>query len=219
VKLTLTPLEGVDVLTGSGEISSNDVLVLKAGIKKLFLSGKNRIVLELPEAGKIPVDVLREVAQLDIIARELSGRVVLAGVKPDTKAQIGRFGSPPIIECFDLKEDAIRFFNPPPRTNALKLPPVVEVKAAAPSTAAELEAKAKAAQQYKADIRQKEITDLGALRKLVSQLENENKLLKGQLLTMLNQRVNPPNETSYQTKIRALESRIEELFGEAAPKA
>ncbi len=59
MKLTLADQEGVTVLTGTGEITEHDIQVLRAGLTKLFKSGKNRVVVDIPEADKLPPEILR----------------------------------------------------------------------------------------------------------------------------------------------------------------
>src|SRR5262245_15056237 len=107
MKLSLSEQSGVWILTGVGDISEHDIQVLKAGLTKLFNSGKNRIVVDLPEADRIPPEMLREIARLDITARELSGRIVLAGINSRLREQIESFSKPPVVECVESKEAGV----------------------------------------------------------------------------------------------------------------
>jgi hypothetical protein len=227
LKLSLRSLNGVEILTGSEEISSRVIQVLRAGITRLMKSGKNRIVFEVPSAEKLPPDVLREISQLDLLARELSGRVILAGNSPVLRQQIVRFAQPPIIECFDSVTAAIQYFAPPKPAdseNLAKAPPAAgpaTVTKPVAATAAASPAAAAAPEQTAARsiIRQKELTELTEFRKRISQLENENQLLKDRVLAALVQRRVPATPAAAQKKIEALEQKIEELLTEVGQPA
>lgn len=234
MKLSLKSQNGIEVLTGGGEISAHDLQILRAGIMKLFQSGKNKIVLEIPEAEKLPPEILREVSKLDLMARELSGRLVLAGVNTVLREQITRFAQPPVIQCFDSKEDAIKHLHqspsqsqpapvtaaPPPSPSQAPAPAPTPAQAPAPAAPAPTgEASADHAQQYKTDIRQKELGDLGSLRKTISSLENENKLLRDQLIVAITHRREAHSEIAAQKQIEALEKKLEEMLDESKPAA
>lgn len=113
MKIALTAEKSIPILTVSEGITSHDLQVLRAGIIQLFKSGKNKIILELPNLDSVPGEVIRELSSFDIMARELSGRLIVAGVSPGLKTKIEVFAKPPIILTFENREKALEFFTAP----------------------------------------------------------------------------------------------------------
>jgi anti-anti-sigma regulatory factor len=203
MKLSLSEQAGVWILSGTGEISDHDIQVLKAGLTKLFNSGKNRIVIDLADAERIPPEMLREIARLDITARELSGRVVLSGINERLKEQIAQFAVPSVVECVESKEAAVAKLQE-------KGPPPTAAPAPTPGAPTD---------QYKADIRQKEIGETGELRKRVEKLQKQNELLIEQLKTALLARRVPSGDAALKSEITALEEKIGQLLGQRQAKS
>ncbi len=196
MKLTLKSENGIEILTGASSITVNDFRVLKAGISKIFHAGKNKIILELPDSESISFEVLRELATLNTLARELSGQIVLSSLKPETKAQIASFAQSPVIECAITREEALKFFKPKPQT---------PTPASSPSADPE---KSEAKTQF----RSKELSDSTELRKEVERLHEENEQLKKSLHALILRRKDPPDEKSYQQTILNLQEQIEKLI-------
>jgi hypothetical protein len=200
MKLGLGEENGVCVLTGTGEISDHDVQVLKAGLTKLFSSGKNRIVVHITQATVVPPEMSREIAKLDQVARSRGGRVVVslpAGL-PGLRASVEEAAAPADIEVFDSKEAAVK-----------------KLRATEGGLAAVAAAPAKAPPenpQFKADIRQKELTESGDLRKRIEVLEKQNELLIDQLKAALQARRVPPGDVALRSEISALEEKIQQLL-------
>jgi hypothetical protein len=188
MKLALSTQDNISVLAGTEEITVRDVKVLQAGLKKLLTAGKNRIILFLPDTERLPPEIIREISQFDMLARELSGRIILAGNSPKLKEQVQLFAKPPVIACFDSKEAALQEFK-----NQQSAQQPAPSKPLTPE-----EIKKESAQQSE-------------ILKKVSVLEDENALLKEQLLTVLSSRKTPPNEAAYQARIQILEKQVEEL--------
>ncbi len=193
MKLKLETIRDVSVLTASGPMDSENFAVLKAGIRKLLKDGKNRIVLELPDSGTLPPDVLRELAVLNLTAAELSGSIVLAKIAPLTRAKIESFSKPPVVRCFAEREQAFDFF----------LPSTQEIPAAPPPPTP-----AGSAPPMKEEIRAKELGDLGALRKELVELQSENKELKARLTELVLVRRDPPDLESWRQKVAQLEQEL-----------
>jgi anti-anti-sigma regulatory factor len=210
MKLALSEQTGVWILSGTGDISEHDIQVLKAGLTKLFNSGKNRIVIDLPEAERIPPEMLREIARLDITARELSGRIVLAGINAGLREQIAQFAIPPVIECVESKEAAVTKLLEKAEEKATEKPGPAGAAAPPPD-----EEKVK---QYKADIRQKELGEPGELRKRVEKLQKQNELLIEQLKTALLARRVPVGDAGLRGEIAALEEKLGQLLGQKQNK-
>jgi anti-anti-sigma regulatory factor len=223
MKLAMSDQSGVWILTGTGDISEHDIQVLKAGLTKLFNSGKNKIVIDLPESERIPPEMLREIARLDITARELSGRIVLAGINARLREQIAQFAMPPVVECVESKEAAVKKLleNPAEKAAPAMAAAAPAAPAAAPAakgTAAPAAGAPEAATQYKADIRQKELGESGELRKRVEKLQKQNELLIDQLKTALQAKRVPPGDAALRSEIASLEEKIAQLLGQRQGK-
>jgi hypothetical protein len=91
--------------------------------------------------------------------------------------------------------------NPtPPKAFSLDATPAPESPPAAVS-----DDKAK---QYKAEIRGKEMGDLGTVRKKLSELEAENSELKGRIAELIVTRRDPPDLDSWKEKVTLLEKQL-----------
>ena len=64
------------------DLGNDGIAVLKAGLTKLLQNGKNRIIVHLFDCESLSSDVIRELAILDVFARELSGKIVLVSNVP-----------------------------------------------------------------------------------------------------------------------------------------
>ncbi|MDR3606139.1 MAG: hypothetical protein P4M08_02030 [Oligoflexia bacterium] len=193
MKLALSSEKNAEILSVTGPIVAHDVNVLRAGIQKILKTGKNKIVLELVQSESVPAEVLRTIASIDLIARELSGRIVLAGITPGLRTRIDAFAQPPTILCFETRAQAIEFLTAPPK-------PEVGPEESKP---AESELKLQA--------------DFSNLRERVAELERRNKLLEEQVVRTTIARRAPPNEAVYLAKIRNLEAKIQEFLATPPP--
>ena len=225
MKLSLTQEGDIQILTAKEQITPADTKVLKAGIAKLFKYGKNKIILELTEDQTIPNEVLRELAALDVLARELAGRILLSGVSKDTIKKIELFAIPPIIPCFATRAEAVAAIRSSQGTTdaakdeaklghsqlapapmaapaPMESPQVAAVKstkvapAPAPTTPAVLSSDGS--------------VDPALLAKL-SKLEEDNLKLKDQIRAMTVLRREPPDQSAFKSRIKELEDQLEEL--------
>lgn len=212
MKIALSSEKNVAILSVSDTVDDREIQVLRAGIKKILGSGKNRIVLELQGTQDLSSDILRELAAFDALARELSGRVVLAGVSATLKTKIETFAKPPLILCFETRAKAIEFLTEPPKP---EIPPAA-VAAAQAAPAPEQLKELQALQQ-----------EQGALRGRLQQLEKENAGLREQIVAATIARRPPADEAQYIDRIQKLEAKTEKLLADltaataaaAAPKA
>ena len=220
MKLTLSKDRNVDILNAAGAIEERDVKILKVGITKLIKDGKNQVAIEISEP-RVPTDLLRDLVELDLLARELSGRVVIIALSAELKTQVETYSNPPTLGVFSDRDSACAHFEslnaaplaPIPTTTAegLDLAAVAgDVSAAVtptnPAQAAEEQKK------YKEDIRKRELTDIGDLRKTIARLEEENKALLTQMETLVADRRAPPNEAAYIERVRDLEDKLVRLM-------
>lgn len=199
MKLALSLQDGISVLSGSGEISPHDVAVLRAGLTKLLRSGRNRIVLDLPEAKSFPAELLAEVSKLDQLARELSGRIALACKKELTQSSA--------FQCFESKDLALESFRKPAA-------PPAPAPAAPPAPAQPGEPPVDPQKAFKEELRQRELGETGELRKRAERLEQENKVLLEQLHAAWLKGVQhaPPN--THDAEVDVLRQQIQSLLNE-----
>lgn len=196
MKLTLESVRDINILQATGEMTPENFAVLKAGVKKLFKDGKNKIILELPESDSISPEILRELAVLNLTAAELAGQIILAVIEPLTRAKIDSFSKPPAVRCFATREAAIQSFHPNSTEPTHDHPPVPIADA----------------NVLKAEIRASELGDLGELRKRLVELENENRELSRRITEIILIRRDPPDLESWKTKVSELEKGIEEAM-------
>lgn len=239
MKLRLEAVKDISVLVVEGAITPENFAVLRAGIKKLFKDGKNKIILELPDSGTFTPPILREIASLNLMAAELAGSIVLAQIAPLTRAKIEAFSKPPAVRCFADREAAAEFFYPKGSEEIPKAPattpsqtapvpsvtpnplPASNVESPTPSKGFSLDVPAPTsgsataastsedrATQFKAEIRAKEMGDLGATRKKLSELEAENTELKSRLAELVISRRDPPDLDAWKEKVSILERKL-----------
>jgi anti-anti-sigma regulatory factor/regulator of replication initiation timing len=111
MKIQLSQVSNINVLTVSDGVDLHSFNVLKAGVTKLFQDGKNKIIIHLQGIAHMPPEVMREIALLDLTAKELSGRIAASGVGEELKKEFMAFSKPPAIPFFATLEGAIEFFQ------------------------------------------------------------------------------------------------------------
>jgi hypothetical protein len=223
MKLKLESVRDISVLVVEGAITPESFAVLKAGIKKLFRDGKNKIILELPDSGGFTPTVLREIAVLNLTAAELSGSIALAQIAPLTRAKIEAFSKPPIVNCFSSRAEAVESFypkTPEPSNGPMAAPAPASAASPADAKITDTNSADEAAMHYKEQLKQRESGELGELRKRLVELENENVELKARLTEIVIVRREPPDVEAWREKVTILEKQVSEAIKaaqEAAP--
>ncbi len=221
MQLKLESMRDISILVVQGEMTPENFAILKAGIKKLFRDGKNKIVLEFPESGSFTPTVLREIAILNLTAAELSGSIALAQIAPLTRAKIEAFSKPPVVSCFSTREEALESFYPKEEPDEKPVGPAVgSTPPPAPMAVDTNALDEEAAMQYRQQLKERESGELGELRKRLVQLENENVELKSQISQMIVTRREPPDVEAWREKVTILERQVSEAIKtaqEAAP--
>ena len=211
MKLKLRAAGDVSVLTVLELQTDENLAVLRAGLVSAMKAGKNRFVLELNNSSAIPPTVLRELARLRLLANELSGDIVLAGVGPEVRLKIETFAKPSVIPVFDTVTGALQFFRPPapppPALPPLAPPPVK----AAPPVGEE-------AKQFKEQIRDRELGEVGQLRKVIERLTAENRALQETLSRRVVERRAPADLQGYREKLQLLEAQLAEILSKPPEK-
>lgn len=214
MKISLSRDRAVDILTAAGPIEPRDAEILKAGVSKLIRDGKNQIAIEISEA-RVPTEMIRELVALDLLARELSGRVIVVTAQKPLRIEIENFARPTTLESFESRAQALEFFD---KINAAPLAPLPVAPSASTSLPAAPPVDQKPAEEevklLKEQIRERELKEVGELRKTIARLEDENKALLAQLQTLVMERRAPPDEAAYRERVRDLEDKLEKLMEE-----
>lgn len=225
MKLKLDTVRDINILQALGSVTPENFAVLRAGIKKLLASGKNKIILDLPDAAGFEQPVLKEISVLNALASELSGQILLSSINAEAKKKIEELSKPISMNCFSDREKAIEFFYPKNATGASPAPvaqPAASTPAAATTpTAAAAPAPADEEKEklLKRDIRAKEIGDLGEARKRISELETENLELKQRISETVLIRREPPDVGAWREKTEKLEKDLAEAIKTAQDAA
>lgn len=143
LKLKLTEEGGIHILQLNGELDSQAYDVLKAGVIKLFRDGKNKMILDFKEAVVPDSAIFKDLGNLNSIARELAGEIILIHLSQGDKIKVESLAKPALIQCYETKEAALQILKKvkadKEESDKLRKPlaagviPPVGVPAAAPS--------------------------------------------------------------------------------------
>jgi hypothetical protein len=205
MKLALREEDGFSILDVDGSVGAHEVSVLKAGLTRLLQRGKNRIILHLLGTQELPREVIWEIAVLDVLARELSGRILIASNNPDLKEQVKAFAKPPVIPILDSVKKAMEL------SKDLDLLEGEESGESAAELAKKLEEKEHEVGALKAQLKLADTRDLSNLRAQNAELKGKVQLLEDQVETLLRERVQPVLAEGEAEKIRVLEDTVKRM--------
>jgi anti-anti-sigma regulatory factor len=205
MKLGLELKEGISILSVTGPVDLHSFAIVKAGITKIFRDGKNRIALNLSGAESLDTEVIREIAILDILARELAGRIALVVASSEIKQNIVSFSRPPVVPIFDSIAQALDFFRKAgkedieePVENTKELNRILKLKEQ------EIEA-------LQAQLKQNDRSELQTARAEAAQASAQYKQLLLQVKELILERRKPLEESAALDKALALEGEVKEL--------
>jgi anti-anti-sigma regulatory factor len=209
MKVSLRQEDSASILEIQGSIDSHNFAVLKAGLTRLLQNGKNRIVLHLQSPAGLSSDVLREIAILDVFARELSGKLVIASDNIELKKKVESFAKPPLVAFLPSVAKALEYLKDLDALegdeggeNLVELQKELEMEKAA---RASLEARLKLADT---SVAQK-------IRAENAMMKDRVKFLEGQLQELLGgERKQPSEAVGYLEKIQVLEATVKRLGGD-----
>ncbi len=135
MKLSLKAEKDVTILCVAGPVSPESFKVIKAGITKLLKEGKNKLVIELNQWSDVTNEVIQEISQLNSIAQELAGKIIISQADDGTKAKIKSFSTPHPLVTFDKTTDALQSFVQPTAIPSVPATPSAP-KPATPTTPA-----------------------------------------------------------------------------------
>ncbi|MGZ3694818.1 MAG: STAS domain-containing protein [Bdellovibrionota bacterium] len=214
MKLSLRQEDGVSILEVAGAVDLQNFQILKAGISKLLRDGKNRIVLKVNDADQIPSDVLRELAIVDVFARELSGKIVLASENEKLKESVRAFAKPPVIPILSTVALCLEYFKTLANDEEEGGATSAEIKKA-------LEGKDREIAALEARIKLLDPKELQKVQAQRAELQTKVTLLEGQVAEFMKAQRDPGDVAGFLEKITFLEDNVKKLAGasaEAAPK-
>lgn len=206
MKLKLSEYKGIHILTVTGPVVERDFSVLKAGMTKLFQTGKNRMILELVSASELDDSYIRELGKMNLLAREMAGEVVVVAPEPQLRQKIENFGLPNAVTCKEDKAAAYEIFVAKAASSAA--PTIATPKA--------MEALNEEIKKLRELLKSKEGGEAQNLKSENAQLKSEKAKLEDQLLQMVIQRRLPADEGSFREKVRMLEEECDRLLAKVA---
>jgi anti-anti-sigma regulatory factor len=214
MKLALRQVDGVSILDVSGPVDLASFQVLKAGISKLMRDGKNRIVLQITDADQIPSEVMRELAIVDLFARELSGKIILASANEKLKENVRAFAKPPVIPILSTVELCLEYFK--------NLTDEEEGGESSAEQKKALDAKEKEITALNARLKQLDPAEIQKVRSEKAELQMKVTLLESQVAEFIKHQRDPGDVAGFLEKITFLEDNVKKLgaaSGEAPKKA
>lgn len=226
MKLELGREGNIEILKVTGPISTENLQVLRAGVTKLLRAGRNRIVLQMLGPQTWEAEVMRELAALNLLARELAGDVVLAGLDAQARAKVKGFAKPPAIPFFEDVAAAVDSLRPKSKQASeadLVAPANVAVPSlvatatpmASPAAAGSGSAETEVA-RLKTLLHEKETQGIGTLRKEVERLKAENARLAETVQALFVEKRAAPDLLTSREKITMLESQVADLLEKMA---
>lgn len=209
MKVSLGLKEGVSILAVEGAVDMHNFVVLKAGVTKIFRDGKNRIALDFTKAEKIDTEVIREIAILDILARELAGRIALVVNGAELKQQIVSFSRPPVVPIFDSEAQMLEYFSKAGKEDAED--PAKSAVVGKVDASKELKEKDKEIEALKAQLAQLDKGEVQKQKQEAAAANSQYKTLLVQLKELMLERRKPVVESIAIDQIAALKGEIADL--------
>lgn len=204
MKIALRQDSGIAILDISGEVSPKEFTVLKAGISKLLRDGKNKIILNLNDAKTLDSDVIREVAIVDLFARELAGRIIISSTDPDLKTNVLNFSKPPVIPFLASVELALDFFKK-------MAPDAADSEESAEDLRKAIGAKDKELEAVRAQMKALDPGQITKLKGEKAELLAKCRAYEKQIETLLKSRRDPVDASGFLDKILTLEDTVKKL--------
>lgn len=203
MKLALRQEDTVSVLEVSGNVDAKNFAILKAGITKLLRDGKNRIVLSFLDASELESEVIRDLAIIDVYARELSGKIILVSANPDLKESVRLFAKPPVVPILGSIDQAIDYFK--------KSQPGVEEEEEVTALKQQLQEKDQMIQSLESRIQLQGPKEAADLRAKNAELMGKLRLLEEQVALLTKEKRRPMDEEGFLEKILSLEDAVKKL--------
>lgn len=221
MKISLSIENNIRIISVSGPIDAHNYLVLKAGITKLMKNGQNKIILELLDTKEIIPQIYQEIANLNQLARDLSGEILLAGLDADLQRRLNQLSKPPALSCFKSRKIALLFFEQQ-KLKAMaqeKLKTAEEKYVKTKGVLPSVQSAALAELLKKKDAEIEELRSLSKVKpeeilpmqREIAKLRSDNLLINRHFEVSLPRSRNPVTSEEFQEKVKILENEILEL--------
>jgi anti-anti-sigma regulatory factor len=208
MKISMRQEESCSILDITGNITQHNFAVLKAGLTKLFANGKNRIVLHIQDADHLSTEVIRELAILDVFARELSGKLVLASDSNDLKTKVTAFAKPPVVAILPSVAKAAEYLRDLDQLEG------DEGGESFAELQKELEEKTRLVAALEAQLKQADAATSQKLRTENASLKDKVALLESQVGELAGKKREPVDAEGFLEKFAALEETVKKLGNE-----
>lgn len=208
MKIHLTEKSGIHILSIQGDLDSKQFAVVKAGISKLLRDGKNRMVLDLSQIGKLDTEAVQGLVALNVVARELSGDILLSGLEAPLRQVVENLGKPSLLTCYPSLDAALDVFQ---RLSPEKEEIEADEEVSSGDIAVDFQKKNEEIKKLRAELKQKEEGELGRLREEVARLGTEKKIWEERIHAWIAEKRQPPTEQAALDKVRILEDKVIEL--------
>lgn len=208
MKLNLASRSNIYTLSVGGELKDHDSQVLRAGIQKLLKDGRHRIIVDVKEVSVVSPQSIRDLCELNSIAQELQGEIVLSGVTPALRNRVEAYSRPPVLLMFNSNEAAFR--HQQGKIEEWEKPPA---SSSSRSSASSLSSEPATRPASPEPPSHKDVLEATHLRKQLEEARESNRMLKENLRRIVFERKNPVELKAYQQKIDYLEKRLADKMG------
>ena len=214
MKLRLETQSGVSILHVSGDVSAHQFDVLHAGIKKFLTVGKNQIIVALEEGSSMDNDAVRKISELNTLAKELSGEIIIVVPDEQKLKLIQSYSKPPLVSGFPSIEKATEYFKSQAQNETIEDQDRQEEEPLEDSSSSsQIVKKLKEENEtLKKQLTQAAQGELKQLKSDAIQFKKEKKEMEAHIQELLDQKRLAPNKEAYEEKIKSLQERIKTLM-------
>ncbi len=214
MKLRLETQSGVSILHVSGDVSAHQFDVLHAGIKKFLTVGKNQIIVALEQGSSMDNDAVRKISELNTLAKELSGEIIIVVPDEQKLKLIQSYSKPPLVSGFPSIEKATEYFKSQAQNETIEDQDRQEEEPLEDSSSSsQIVKKLKEENEtLKKQLTQAAQGELKQLKSDAIQFKKEKKEMEAHIQELLDQKRLAPNKEAYEEKIKSLQERIKTLM-------
>ena len=207
MKLRLETQSGVSILHVSGDVSAHQFDVLHAGIKKFLTVGKNQIIVALEQGSSMDNDAVRKISELNTLAKELSGEIIIVVPDEQKLKLIQSYSKPPLVSGFPSIEKATEYFKSQAQNETIEDQDRQEEEPLEDSSSSsQIVKKLKEENEtLKKQLTQAAQGELKQLKSDAIQFKKEKKEMEAHIQELLDQKRLAPNKEAYEEKIKSLQ--------------
>jgi anti-anti-sigma factor len=212
MKLKMNQQKDVCTLNIAGSVDAKSYTVLRAGLTQLLKTGKNRIIIDMAEVDAIDPTAIKDICQLDSLARELAGQIVLSGLSPILRRHVSTLNPPPTIQILAHADEALKIVlsgQKPAGEAALPADIATELKS--------LRLRVREVDELRRRVLEVENqTDSSKMREENALLKGQIEKLEGHVMNLLLANRDAGSVIDWKDRYKLLEDQIADLVGPAA---